>query len=181
VEWGKKRGPGNILQCSGALSIIIVTRSGAANGERRKVQYTIQGTIFRCVIHHQCNTERSRAEIEERSREHNTMFRCLTHNHCNTEQSGAEWSGAGERGKKKGPGNIIQCLGALPIIIVTWSGTERNGAERGKKKGPGNIIQYSGALSIIIVTQSGAERGNGERREVQRTFYNVQVPYPSSL
>jgi len=32
--------------------------------------------MFRCVNYHQCNAERSGAEMEERSREHFTMFRC---------------------------------------------------------------------------------------------------------
>ncbi len=108
-------------------------------------------TMFRCVIHHQCNTEQSGAEIEERSREHFTMFRCVIHHQCNTERRGVERSG--ERGKKKGPGNIVQCSGALFITSVTRSRAER----------------------------SGMERGNGERRKVQGIFYNVQVRYPSSL
>jgi hypothetical protein len=135
--------------------------------------------------------------MEERSREHFTMFRCLIHHQCNTER---RW--------KKGPGNILQCSGALFIISLT-----RSGVERRWKKGPGNIVQCSGALSIISVTRSGAERNgaemeersrehftmfrcvihhqcntersraerSGDGRKVQGTFYNVQVPYPSSV
>ena len=64
-------------------------------------------TMLRCVIHHQCNTERSGdgrkvqgtfynvevrsiisvtrsgAEMEERSRELFTMLRCVIHHQCN--------------------------------------------------------------------------------------------------
>jgi len=99
-------------------------------------------TMLRCVIHHQCNTERSGAEMEERSRELFTMLRCVIHHQCNAERSGAEMEK--------------------------------------RKKGPGNILQCSGALSLIIVTRSGAEL-SGDRREVQGTFYNVQVRYSSSV
>ncbi len=74
-RWKKgPEGAGNILQCSGALFIISVTRSGAErSGDGRKVQVMEERsrehfTMFRCVIHHQCNTERSGAEMEERSR-----------------------------------------------------------------------------------------------------------------
>ena len=50
-------------------------------------------TMLRCVIHQQCNTERSgdgsKVQVmEERSREHFTMLRCVIHHHCNTERSG---------------------------------------------------------------------------------------------
>jgi hypothetical protein len=55
-------------------------------------------TMLKCVIHHQCNAERSGAErsgdgrkvqvMEERSREHFTMLRCVIHHQCNTERSG---------------------------------------------------------------------------------------------
>jgi len=34
--------------------------------------------------------ERNGAEMDERSREHFTMFRCLIHHQCDTERSGAE-------------------------------------------------------------------------------------------
>ena len=49
--------------------------------------------MLRCVIHHQCNAERSgdgrKVQVmEERSREHFTMFRCVIHHQCNTERSG---------------------------------------------------------------------------------------------
>ena len=45
--------------------------------------------------------------------------------------------------RKKGPGNILQCLVALFFISVTGSGAERSGAEMEKrKKGPGNILQW---------------------------------------
>jgi len=71
-----------------------------------------------------------------------------------------EWNGAGERGKKRGPVNILQCSGALFIISVT-----RSGAERRWKKGPGNIGKHSGALSIIIVTRSRAELNEGTGKE----------------
>jgi hypothetical protein len=50
-------------------------------------------TMLRCVIHHQCNAERSgdgrKVQVmEERSREHFTMLRCVIHHQCNTERSG---------------------------------------------------------------------------------------------
>jgi len=50
-------------------------------------------TMLRCVIHHQCNVERSgdgrKVQVmEERSREHFTMLRCIIHHQCNTERSG---------------------------------------------------------------------------------------------
>ena len=62
--------PGNFLQCWGALFIISVTRSGAEMEERSREHFT----MLRCVIHHQCNTERSgdgrKVQVmEERSRE----------------------------------------------------------------------------------------------------------------
>jgi hypothetical protein len=110
------------------------------NTERSRVEIEERSrehfTFFRCVIHHQCNTERSGVERsggtgkEERSREHCTMFRCIIHHQCNTERSGVEWNGAGERGKKRGPVNILQCSGALFIISVTRSGAERSGDGR---------------------------------------------------
>ena len=38
-------------------------------------------TMLRCVIHHQCNAERSGAEMEEK------MFRCLIHHQCDIVKS----------------------------------------------------------------------------------------------
>jgi hypothetical protein len=46
--------------------------------------------MFGCLILHQRNTERSGAEMEERSREHFTMFSCLILHQRNTERSGTE-------------------------------------------------------------------------------------------
>ncbi len=59
-------------------------------------------TMFRCVIHHQCNTERSgdgrKVQVmEERSRVLFTIFRCVIHHQCNTKRSGAERSGDGRK------------------------------------------------------------------------------------
>jgi hypothetical protein len=65
--------------------------------------------------------------------------------------------------RKKGPGNILQCLVALFFISVTGSGAERSGAEMEKrKKGPGNILQCLVALFFNSVTGSGAERSGAE-------------------
>ena len=61
---------------------------------------------FGCLILHQCNTERSGTEMEERSREHFPMFGCLILHQRNTKRSGTEME---ERSREC----ILQCSVAL--------------------------------------------------------------------
>ncbi len=105
---------------SGALFIISVTRSGAEMEERSRELFT----MLRCVIHHQCNAERSGAGNGERIKYCNfAMWKCFTLQHCDAERkcTNLQRSGAGY-------GEIILQWGsALTFNIVTRTGASGTG------------------------------------------------------
>jgi hypothetical protein len=149
--------------------------------------------MFRCVIHLQCNAERSGAEMEERSKELFTMFRCVIHLQCNAERSRAEmversrehftmfscvihhqYNGAEQRWKKN-PGNFLQCSGALFIFSVTRSGAERSRAEMEERS-----REHFTMFRSVFHLQCNAERSE-DGRKIHGNFYNVQEHYSSSV
>ena len=144
---------GKKLQCSYIVNFLVqITLKFSFKGYPPGNFLQCWGALF--II----SVTRSGAEMEERSRELFTMLRCVIHHQCNAERSGAEME---ERSRwwKKGPGNILQCWGALFTISVTRSGAEMEeksrelftmlrcvihhqcNAERRWMKGPGNIYE----------------------------------------
>ena len=100
-----KKGPGNVFS-----KVRLPNSTSASHGtERNRDGRKVQGMYFPkfgCLILHQCNTERSGTEMEERSREHFPMFGCLILHQRNTKRSGTEME---ERSREC----ILQCSVAL--------------------------------------------------------------------